>query len=215
MSADNKDESSQTNQDASASGSKGNKEIAEIKAQLQELAENTRATMEAVSTVAQRTKPPEPVVEDENLYEPDALLRKAASMAEGIVDAREQRNQRMTEMSREYPELNTDAKLIQAAAAELGKLPANFRVTADGYETAILKAVAKAGLIPKSKRANVTVDEDVSMSNRGGSSGNRERKQKVSDATLAAAELMGLDINNPETIKNLEKNSNRNYNKYE
>jgi hypothetical protein len=213
MSADTKNESSQTNQEASASGSKGTIDLSEVNAQLAALAENQKATMDALGTLARSQRQPDPVRE-RNLFEPSDMLAEVEERVERKLQMETAKSAKIVEMSREYPEINSNAKLMQEITNELKNVPESIRSTPAGYEMAILKAVSREGLTPKSKRSTVTVDDDASMGNRGGSQ-RRERAVKVSDETLAAAELMGLDINDKGVLERLQQNSNRNYNRYE
>jgi hypothetical protein len=214
MSADNTPENLPNSENGSQN--KGQSlDLDAIKAQLAELAENQKVTMETVSTVAQRIRQPAPEPEDDNLYEPQNLLRKADRIVEEKLARRDALNAKIAEVSREYPELNSDAKLIQSVVAEAKNLPSHLQQTPEGYEMAMLRAATKAGLVPKSKRSTSTVDDDVSMSN----SGERTRapkKVKITEAQLRLAELMGRDINDPEYLKRLEKaNQRARWNKYE
>ncbi len=214
MSADTKNESSQTNQEASASGSKGSIDLAELKTQLAELAENQKVTMEAVGTLARGQRQPEQQRAERNLFEPNDMLAEVQERVDRTIQLEAAKNLKIAEMSREYPELNADAKMIQSVVTELGNLPAAIRNTPDGYEVAMLKAASKAGLIPKSKRKAASVDDDISMGNSGGAE-RRAKSGKIDDATLAAAELMGININDPEVLKRMEQSSKRNFNRYE
>ena len=67
---------------------------------------------------------------------------------------------------------------------------------------AIKGSVAKAGIIAKSKRQ--AVDEDISMGSRSANEQRPKSKVKISQDTLAVAQLMGRDINDPEVLKRLE-----------
>jgi hypothetical protein len=73
---------------------------------------------------------------------------------------------------------------------------------------AVLKAVTKAGLVPKSKRQ--VLDEDVSAGgSRGTGETNRKSKSKVTDQMLRAAEALGRPVDDPDFVKRLEEAANR------
>lgn len=216
MSADTTNENLPDTENTSQNkGNTVDAELASVKAQLAELIENQKATMSAIAET-RRPAQTEQEPEDDNLYEPNNLLRKAEQVMERKFQAEQAKNAKIAEMGREYPEIHTDTKVMNAVVEELKKLPSSIQQTADGYEMAILKAVTKAGITPRSRRS--IVDEDVSL---GNSSSSNERKgsqgkKKLSANSLTLASLMGLDVENPEVVKRLEKRAERTkWNKFE
>jgi len=209
MSADNTQETSQTS--GNPPQDKG-LNLKELSAQLAELAENQKTTMEALGTLARSQRQPEPRKE-RNFYEPTEMLEEVEERVERKIQAEAAKNLKIAELSKEYPELNSDAKMIQAVVKELEAVPAAIRNSPEGYEMAILKTVHKQGLTPKSKRRDNSIDEDISL----GNSGRRQpppKRVKVSEETLAAAELMGLDVSDPKVVERLENHANRNFDRY-
>lgn len=159
---------------------------------------------------AQQAKPKNE--EDDNLYDPKNLLARSEQIMTRRLQEEKAKDSMIWELAQEYPEIKSDAKLRAAVLEAQKSLPESIRDSATGYESAVLKAVSKAGLVPKSKRQ--TQDPDVSMEVRGNGE-RRQGKQKISQATLATAQLMGRDINDPETLKRLEEASQRiNYSKW-
>jgi hypothetical protein len=151
--------------------------------------------------------------EDDNLYDPKNLLRKSEEIFSQKLRDEKAKDAMIWDLAQEYPEIKSDTKLRAAVLEAQKSLPENLRDTATGYESAVLKAVSKAGLIPKSKRQSQ--EEDVSMSPRGGGESRPKGKAKVTQNMLAIAQLMGRDVNDPETIKRLEAAAQRDtFNKF-
>lgn len=179
--------------------------LAEVQAQLQAMNAQMQATQEAVATATRR---PEPKQEEENLYDPETLLRRVENTFDTRYKAERAKDVTVFNLAQDYPEIQTDPKIRQAVLEAQRQIPPSIRDTAEGYEMAVLKAVSKAGLIPKSHRQ--TVDADASLSPRGGGGDRTPRKRaKVDQRTLEVAALMGVDIEDKERLKGLEEATNR------
>lgn len=211
--ADNKDTSQ-----ADKSNSDGNKPdtLAEIRAQMEQLIQNQN---QLTQTMASALKP-QPRVEEEDedqYYDPKKLRARVTQDTQSIIAdqlrAEKAKDAMIWELAQEYPEIKSNQQIKNDILAAQKSLPENLRDTAVGYETAVLKAVSKAGLVPKSKRP--TTDEDASFEPRGAGEARGNKKVKLSQNTLAIAELMGRNVNDPEVIKRLEAAANRDtYGKY-
>lgn len=215
MSADNTNETSQKT-DQEKDTSKGNDVLATRLAEVQEQLRQMNASMEATQTAIAAANKRQVQVEEkeDNLYDPKQLLAKSEEVMNRRLREEKAKDNMIYSLAQEYPEIQTDTKLRNAILDAQKGLREDIRDTADGYEMAVLKAVSKAGLTPKSKRQ--TVDEDISTGPRGGNPGTkRTGRVKVSEKTLAIAQLMGRDISDPEVLKRLEEASNRDrYDKY-
>lgn len=210
MSADNTLDTSQTTD--TKDQSKGNDGLAALQEQLKSMNEKLEATQQAILAAQ---KPQTQTQEREyNLYEPADALKAATDAAAKLIKEENRKNHMIYSLSQEYPEIQSKPEVRQAVLEAQRTLPTSMQDTAEGYEMAVLKAVAKSGLLAKSKRQ--TVDDDVSF---GSGSGSRREetktKVKVSKETLAFAELMGRDIKDPKVLASLEQAANRNFGKYE
>lgn len=216
MSADNTQETSQTTENQSNGKKDALAEtLAQVTEQLRAINESVAAQGQVIQSIRQPASKEEPTEDD--LYNPQALLNRAGQVMESKLREERAKDAKIFELSQDYPEIKTDSKIRNDILAAQRELPEAIRDTALGYETAVLKAVTKAGLVAKSKRQ--TVDDDMSMgsgSSGGSSGGSRNTKRKkVSEETLMVAQLMGRDINDPETLKRLEEASNRDsYSRY-
>lgn len=192
---------------AKDTGKESAKALEKLEAQLQAM--NTRLE-ETMTAIAAANRKPEPRQEEVNLYEPSQMVQHV----EKIFDTRlrEEKNKDMViySLAQEYPEIQTDTKVRQAVLDAQKTVPQHLQGTAEGYELAVLKATSKAGLIPKSQRK--VLDDEPS----GGQRPPQPRKRvKVSPETIAAAQAMGMNTDDPEYMKRLEDAANRDsYTKY-
>lgn len=205
MTADNPQDTSQTTQGTEGAESKGPKiDLTELTQKLAELAENQKVTMEAVGNMARSQRQPEPPVE-ENLYDPNTLLQKSREASRQEIQNSRSIDLKIAEIASEYPEVHQDAKLIQAVETERRKLSAAVRDTADGYEHAMLRAVNKAGLIPKSKRQVAQTDPDFSFGSGNQRAERGAKKSKATSDQMELARLLGRPVDDPKYVESLEK----------
>lgn len=211
--ADNKNDTSSETDDKSK-GNSVNAELAEVREQLRKMNEQTTASLQAIADSMKQQRQRQEPQEEENLYDPNTLIRKAETIFDTRYRAERAKDVTIYNLAQEYPEIQTDSKIRQAVIEAQAQVPASIRDSAEGYEMAVLKAVTKAGLQPKSQRR--TVDEDASLGSSGSGTSRQPRKrQKVSAETLAVAELMGIDTSDEKRMKSLEEAANRDtYTKY-
>jgi hypothetical protein len=118
-----------------------------------------------------------------------------------------------------YPEFGENgSEAAKMALDKFKSLPSHLKGTPEGAKLVLMETAAEMGLIPASRRRKSEAEDDYTVG--GGSSGtNRPQRQqatKLDNKTLAFAELIGLDINNPETRKSLEsRTKRRNWEQYE
>lgn len=219
------DSQDNTSQDAASQQSQGtsktDQQLAEIAKMLAEQNQQFQAGFSALVEANRSTKQTQTREEEvDPTYDPKGykarILDEADKIASRAVARERELNATIYNMAQEYPEISTDAALKKAITDVQRTLPTEIRETAVGYEAAILRAVHKAGLIPKSKRQS-QLDEDVSLGSGRSESGTRKAsKGKVSEETLMVAELLGRDINDPKILKGLEEASKRTkWSKYE
>lgn len=214
--ADQQDKTSPDSQNAGVTRSELDAKLGEVMAQLQAMNATNQEMYQAVASAAKpQPQAQQRVFQDEDLYDAQKIEQKVATTANQIANQvvlRERElNTTIYNMAQEYPEIQSDTKVQQAVKEAREALPTNFRDTAQGLEMAILKAASKIGLIPKSKRSNDGLDPDFSAPVGRGSGEQRRQgsSAKVSEETLAAAELMGVNVSDPETVKRLEGYSQR------
>lgn len=169
---------------------------------------------QGLDNIAQRLTPQkrEETIDDSDVFAPaklrDKILAEASRTTQEILNEERRKNATIYNLSQEYPEIQTDQKL-QGSILEMQKtLPKILQDTADGYEMAVLKAISKQGILPKSKRQAADAGDDFSMRSR--SSADRAKpRAKVSESTLAISQLLGRDIKDPTVLKGLEEAANR------
>jgi hypothetical protein len=116
-------------------------------------------------------------------------------------------------LSRDFPELADLSSDLSMKSLEIYEsLPDEDKISPLSYKIAVKEAAETLGILPKSKRKESDDSFSLGGTSRGGSP---KRSNKVSEATLAFAEAMGLDTSKEEVVKNLTKRTNRNYSKYE
>lgn len=187
---------------------------AQLKAQNEVFARNFQALMPKA--------PPEPTIGDDDVLDPRGLRDKIVSEANRTItealNEERRKNATIVNLAKEYPEINTDSKFQDAIVEAQKSLPQSIRDTADGYELAIMKAVARQGILPKSKRTESDPDGFTAASSSSSAASARQRaanpKGKVSDKTLAMAQLLGRDISDPEVVKSLQNAAKRGYGRF-
>lgn len=111
----------------------------------------------------------------------------------------------------EYPELADQQHDLTKRAVEIyQELSEEERVSPNSYKLSVREAAAEFGVLPASKRARPTNSDDFTFS--GGSGGRNPPpggKAKISDRTLAFAQAMGMNTNDPKYIERLEKSAQR------
>lgn len=142
---------------------------------------------------------------------------------------REAFNGKFAELSQEYPEIVDQNSDLHVRAKELMAQSGAQAFDSTQLERAVLRAAAEKGMLPMNKRKAVREDSDDesddgylgSGGSGGGYEGTRNRKnsrsEKLPAATIAFAELVGLDIKNPKVTESLTKRYNErknNWNKY-
>lgn len=183
-------------------------ELSLIKEQLTSMNEQNAREMQRV--VAAVTPRQDTTVGDDDIFDPKALrskiLSEATKTASDMLAEERRKNTTLYQLAQEYPEIQTDRELQKAITEAQSKLPTSIQDTADGYEMAVLKAVARAGVLPKSKRP--VVDEDVSAGS-GRSVKASSKGTKSSDKTVMIAELLRGRALTDNELKSLDQASKR------
>lgn len=211
--ADSQDSTSQQVSTTELSGKINSVEtqLASVAAQIQSMNQGFQAATAALTAKAATR---EEEVSDDDVYNPAKLtskiLNKATDIATQIINDNRAKDMKIHQLAQEYPEIHSNVDLRKQILAEQSKLPKSFQDTADGYEMAVLKAVTNAGILAKSKRP--VVDEDFSAGSGRSSGGSRRERgtaKKVSEATVAFAELLrGRELTKDEQ-KSLENANQR------
>lgn len=174
-------------------------------------------TQELVKLNATRQASQEPArqeIDDDDVFDPKALrdkiMREVTETTQQQMRDEQRKSNVIYNLSQEYPEIHSDKSLQKQVIEAQRNLPKSLQDTAEGYEMAVLKAVANAGVLPKSRRPD-TSEAEISVS---GTSQRTERTRKstkagLSEETIEFARLMGRDVDNPKVREALEKAANR------
>lgn len=220
MSADSKNETPESKVDPIASiKTEIDSKLAEVKAQIEAMNSSFAEGMSALTSTLKPQKNVE--VTDDDVFSPrelkDKILSQAAEMSQQMLNEERKKNSTIYQMAQEYPEIQTDRELQNEILKAQKSLPKSLQDTAEGYEMAVLKAVARQGVLPKSKRPVAGVDDDISVgSSRSPGEGRKTSgKVKVDEKTIAFAELLrGRELTDEE-VKGLESATKRDsYSRY-
>lgn len=161
--------------------------------------------------------------------DPEAFVRQVQQQAEAAATRQiEQRVQVSTQtqnaildVQSKYPEFaQSNSEATTLAIRKADSQPPHLRGTPEGARLAMMEAAAELGLVPASKRQapQQTRDEFVSPGSAGSSSPrarSTDPKKGIDPTTLAFAEAMGRDINDPKVLEGLASASKRqNWNRY-
>lgn len=217
--ADNKETSPNDQKIQGVTKSELDAKLGEVQQQLQAM--NSQFA-EGLQTLASAVKPPQKVqsaFSDDVVYDPakleSAVTQKAGEIATQMLQKERDLNTTIYNMAQDYPEIQSDPAIQKAVREAQAALPASMRDSAFGIETAILKAVTKAGLVPKSRRQVIDDEVSVSGTRSEATRSSSGKKQKIDPKTLEFAQLLGRDISNPDVLKGLEEATQReSYNRY-
>jgi hypothetical protein len=206
-------------------------QIANLKAEMNRKLDNTNAQfqqtnnqLQALLAQMQASAKPAPaptkkvsVFDDEEAFT-SRLRAEAAAEAETRINASMARNQelqvkqaqRINALVQEFPELSDSSHSFTKRAVEIfDAMPEDERQSSLAYRAAVKEAALEMGVKPRSKRSADELDAFVSPSGRASDSGRSKKKAGLSDGVMLAAELLGLDIKNPEVKKRLESSAER------
>ena len=173
-------------------------------------------------------------IEDLRYTDPDKYIELKMAEVDKKVDAKlqqqndlnTQKQQVLTQLSSDYPEINDPNSELYKKAIEIGtRYNKDFVATPEGIQLAVREAAAQLGVIPsnlRKKQVEGEGEQDMSEFIGGGSSGSnnskgkKQGKQELDQKTVVTAELMGLDTNDPKVIERLKKRASRkNWNRWE
>lgn len=198
--------------------------------QNEKLSKQLESMMSAITAVAQPKAVP--VGDDDDLEvlaykDPKAYARKIQEQAERRADAlvnarlnaQQQTNAVLTQLTSDYPELaDSNSELTKKAVEIYNSLSPAEKQSPTAYKVAVRDAAAEVGLLPKSKRKSSSGD-DFSFGGGSAGSGNRSESRKadkLSNETLAFAEALGMDIKDKKVVERLQSRAQRkNWNRYE
>lgn len=199
----------------------------------QTLAQQASVLQEIAAKLAQAQpaapQAPQKALKDLVYDDPDQaaeiITQRAIAEADRRVDQRIQLNQAtsfvVSDMQAKYSEFaQAGSDAAKLAVAKANALPAHLKGTPEGLKLAMMEVVADLGLVPASKRQAPAQqsNEDFQLGNRGNSAPRQRQpdpKKEIDPLTIAFAEAMGVDVNDPKRIEGLKQASKRtNYNRY-
>ena len=158
------------------------------------------------------------------------VAEKASQAANATINLANQRqqqtNQVMTQLLADYPELSDAASELSVKAVQnFSRMDRASQQDPRSYKEAVRDAAAELGLLVKSKRVVRNDDDGSYVGGTGGGNNNSSngsnrssKKEKLSDATLEFAELVGLNIRDTKVVERIagrEKARKKGWNRYE
>ncbi len=162
----------------------------------------------------------------ELMYEdPDAAIQVIEQRVESRVAKKVDLNQAtqsaILNMSAQFPEFKEDGSAAQKLVIDkFNNLRQDLKGTPEGAQLAMSQAAMELGLIPASRRQKANASDDFSVSSGkggGSSSGNaptKKQKSTVAPETIAFAQLMGMNPEDPKLLERLESHAKRDYRRY-
>lgn len=156
----------------------------------------------------------------------DRVNRKVDQTINAVTQRTQLSNQVLNQMVSDYPELSDSSSELTKRATDLySRLTPQQQADPNYYKVAIRDAAAELGVMVKSKRpVSNNNGDDGSYTGGGSSSSNsasrdnrrRSTEPELSEATLAFAELSGLNTKDPKVIASLKQRATRKkWTKYE
>lgn len=195
-----------------------NKELENIKNMLAGIAQQTQQA----KAPAQKQEKPDPLLDPE-AYE-QYITEKVSSRMDQSINQNNQRQAQLAALVQNYPELqDANADLTKKAVEVYNRLSPEEKMSPNAYKFAVQDAAAELGVVAVSKRKqsessddDFTGNSDSYQGNRSKPSSKQNKSDKIDEATLALAELMGRPIKDPKYLESLKKYTGRkNWNKGE
>lgn len=137
-----------------------------------------------------------------------------------VTQAQSERTQILGQLTVDYPELNDQSSDLYKKALEIhNTADPKFRDTANGYRYIVREAAAQIGVLPLNKRVKADTDADEFVVTTGETMSDQDREnknaaKKLDPRTLAFAERVKLDINDPKVIERLKQRSERDFKRW-
>jgi hypothetical protein len=207
------------------------RKIGNLESEVSKLAQTNQQLLAHIQQMAVTNKPAEPAKEDiEDLWYKDPRKAAAAIKNEAKREISEEMNrssqaqakqtQTLSQLVREYPELNDDSNPLTKKAVEIYQsMPEDEKSSPMAYKLAVKEAASELSVKPISKRSQEESDS-YSVSGNSGSSYSpaNTRKKKEDDIdqkTLEFAKLLGRPVDDPAYREKLKNLSKRKWSKYE
>lgn len=141
----------------------------------------------------------------------ETATRKATEAVTQQYQASQKVQNTVTEFTQRFPEFAQEgSEAVMLATKYASQLPSKLKGTAEGAENAMSRAALELGLVAASKRKTQVSDEPV-IGSRGSGQASSPSKPgaKIDKDTMAFAELLGADFNDPKFMAELNKAAGR------
>lgn len=189
-------------------------ELTALKQQLSELSQNIVKPSVGIKAKDQNEDNfPDPIVDPKGYK--DYIKREISQEMGQSINNNNQRQAALSALVQQFPELQDgNADLTKKAVEYYNRLSNEEKMSPNAYKYAVNDAALDLGVVPMSKRQrNDNDDESFTGSSSGNakrpSQKNKQTEEKLDPATLAFAQAIGKDINDPKYIESLKKHASR------
>jgi hypothetical protein len=186
-----------------------------ISEQLRTQAEQMQAMLSSLQ--AAKSTPAAPVEEPDPIVDPVAfkarIKEEAKSEIRSEINLSQATQSEIMRLQAMYPEFGeNDSKAAKIALQKFQSLNPALKGTPEGAKLVMMETAAELGLIPASRRRRSESEDDYTVGGSPSAAAPQRGKQtskKVDDLTLAFASYIGIDVNDQNTRKELEKYAQR------
>lgn len=188
-------------------------ELTALKQQLSALSETIVKPSIGIKSQNQNEEMPDPIVDPKGYK--DYIKREISQEMGQSINNNNQRQAQLSALVQQFPELQDgNADLTKKAVEYYNRLSNEEKMSPNAYKYAVNDAALELGVVPMSKRQrNENDDESFTGSSSGSakrpSQKNKQAEEKLDPATLAFAQAIGKDINDPKYIESLKKHASR------
>ena len=195
------------------------KELEQIKAMLGGLTQQQQHAQQRHKVVSE-DEVPDPILDPKGYKE--YLKKEVLQETSQVVTQNNQRQSQLAALVQNYPELQDgNSELTKKAVENYNRLSNEEKMSPNAYKFAVQDAASELGVLAMSKRQNRSNDDESFTTNSGSYSANKPSSKqnrnadKIDDATLAFAQAIGKDTNDPKYIESLKKikNERKNWNR--
>lgn len=208
------------NEALAALDSKVTNELSALKQGMQQLLQAQQSQAKP-QRKQEETSIPDPIVDPKGYGE--YLTRQIETRVESKISTQQTRNSQLASLVNSYPELQDQGNELTRKSVEIfSQMSDEEKSSANAYKSAVAMAASELGVLPVSKRkqtndddGNFSITNSTSSSSRNRNS-NKNKEEDLDPMTVAFAQAIGKDTNDPEYIKRLKQaNKRTKWNRYE
>jgi len=187
----------------------------QLKAQNEQLQRMVEQIIAAQSAKQEPQEEPDPVLNPKQFKE--QIKREALAEVQRSTQLSMATQNEVARIQAMYPEFaQENSEAAQIALKKFQALPAHLKGTPEGARLVLFEAANEVGLVPKkARKTEQGADEGYTMGSSPSKNIRQSSQGKLDERSLAFAQLVGLNVDDPEVRKRLENRTKRAFNKYE